>query len=63
MEITITEGRNREVRRILERVGYETVELIRLQMGPFDIEMLDEKKVIELPKEEVDELMAEYRNQ
>ena len=62
LEITITEGRNREVRRILERVGYETLELIRLQIGPFDLEMLDEQRAVELSKNEVDELMLEYRS-
>ncbi|NCS97177.1 MAG: rRNA pseudouridine synthase, partial [Candidatus Pacebacteria bacterium] len=53
IEITITEGRNRQIRRMTERVGYDTIELVRTKMGPFDIGDLDGEKYIELPEEKV----------
>ncbi len=59
LEITITEGRNRQVRRMTERIGYETLKLVRTQMGPFDIGQLDEKPYLELSSEEVRELLEE----
>jgi len=38
--ITIHEGRNRQVRRMWERVGYEVQKLIRVSMGPLTLEQL-----------------------
>lgn len=58
MEITINEGRNHQVRRMMKRIGYETLELVRIQMGPFHLDMLDDKKFLELSQEEVEELIA-----
>lgn len=37
VEITLHEGRNRIVRRILEQVGFPVVELVRTQFGPVHI--------------------------
>ncbi len=56
VSVTISEGRNHQVRRMLERVGYETIRLVRTQMGPLDIGMLDEQQVRELTPEEIMEL-------
>lgn len=57
IEITITEGRNRQIRRMTERVGYETLELVRTKMGPFDIGDLDGEKYVEIPEEDVKKLL------
>ena len=43
LSIPIYEGKNRQVRRMLERVGYETVRLIRETLGPFTLEDLEER--------------------
>lgn len=59
LSITISEGRNHQVRRMLERVGYETIRLIRVQMGSLDLGMLDQKRSRELTHEEVVKLRAE----
>ena len=56
LEISIWEGRNRQVRRMLERVGYDTIRLIRVAMGPLDLEMVEGKTVIELNKEQIEKL-------
>ncbi len=59
LQITITEGRNHQVRRMLERVGYDTIRLIRTQMGPLDLAMLEQQRVRELTEEEVKELVEQ----
>jgi 23S rRNA pseudouridine2605 synthase len=41
LSITIHEGRNRQVRRMLERVGYDTIRLIRVQIGGLHLDELD----------------------
>lgn len=35
--MTITEGKNREVRRVLEHLGLQVNRLIRVGYGPFNI--------------------------
>lgn len=41
LQVTITEGRNRQVRRMLERVGYQVTILERVKFGPWSLEDLD----------------------
>ncbi|MBQ6021048.1 MAG: rRNA pseudouridine synthase [Clostridia bacterium] len=40
LEITLTEGRNRQIRRMLDTVGAETVRLKRIAVGPVRVGML-----------------------
>lgn len=46
--ITLAEGRNQEIRRIMRRLGYEVERLIRVQMGPFSLNDLDDKQWVEV---------------
>ena len=62
LEVTIQEGRNREVRRIFVRVGYKVSSLTRTQIGPLDIRGLREGKWRALSREEVEALLAEYES-
>ncbi|MDB2384617.1 pseudouridine synthase [Endozoicomonas sp.] len=51
LELSIKEGRNRQVRRMTATVGFPTLRLIRVRIGPWRIEDLKsgEWKVLELP--------------
>jgi len=56
LEITISEGRNRQIRRMLERVGYDTIRLVRIAMGPLDLEMIGDGNFAELTDTQIVEL-------
>ncbi len=47
-EITIGEGRNRLIRRMWERVGYNVIELIRVALGPFHLDQLKGQKYLQV---------------
>lgn len=57
IEITISEGRNHQVRRMMERVGYPVERLVRMSMGPLHIDQLEGERVKELTSNEVAELL------
>lgn len=48
LKITIHEGKYHQVKRMLERVGYDTLRLIRIAMGPFHLSQLHGKKVLQI---------------
>ena len=52
-EITITEGRNRQVRRMVEALGAKVLKLVRTQIGPIAIAGLEIGKHRALTPEEV----------
>lgn len=53
LEIKISEGRNRQIRRMTERVGYVTIQLIRTEFGPFSLDQLDGRDWIEIDSTDV----------
>ncbi len=53
LQITITEGRNRQIRRMCEAVGLEVARLKRMSVGPVRLGMLQPGKWRELKKSEV----------
>jgi 23S rRNA pseudouridine2605 synthase len=53
LEITITEGRNRQIRRMIEAVGSKVRKLVRIAIGPVRIEKLEVGRFRELTKQEV----------
>jgi pseudouridine synthase len=57
LEITITEGRNRQVRRMLEAVDSKVLKLVRTAIGPLTIGDLAVGKWRELTPEEVKRLL------
>ncbi|MFM2301108.1 MAG: hypothetical protein RLZZ84_844 [Pseudomonadota bacterium] len=54
IEITITEGKNREVRRVLEHLGLEVSRLLRTSYGPFQLLDLPRGQAIEIRQIEVE---------
>ncbi len=53
MEMTLTEGKNREIRRMCEAVGLEVIRLKRVAFGPVRLGMLRAGDYRELKKEEI----------
>ncbi|MEO8217466.1 MAG: pseudouridine synthase [Acidobacteriota bacterium] len=53
VDITITEGRNRQVRRMLEALGNEAMALERIAFGPIRLDSLKEGEYRQLTDEEV----------
>ncbi len=41
LEIVLTEGKNREVRRMIEAVGFKVLKLVRTRIGPWGLEGLE----------------------
>jgi 23S rRNA pseudouridine2605 synthase len=47
--VTLKEGKNREVKRVMESIGLKVARLIRVQFGPFHLGQLAEGAVEEIP--------------
>jgi 23S rRNA pseudouridine2605 synthase len=56
LELTVREGRNRQVRRMLARIGHKVRELVRVKMGPLTLHGLEPGEFRELTGREVKEL-------
>ncbi len=57
-EITITEGRNRQVRRMVESLGAKVLKLVRTRIGAISIGDLEIGKYRELTREEIRSLAS-----
>lgn len=58
LEIALTEGKNREVRRVLAHLDLPVVRLIRIAFGPFYLGELDRNEVSEVPAQALDNLLG-----
>ncbi len=54
----LTEGKNREIRRILEHLGCKVNRLIRTSYGPFQLGGLKRREVAEVPRKQLEELLG-----
>ena len=48
--VTLSEGKNREVRKLMKSIGLEVARLIRLSYGPFQLGSLKKGEVKEVPQ-------------
>ena len=56
LEVVLTEGKNREVRRMIEAVGFKVLKLVRIGLGPLTLAGLEIGKWRELAPSEVSKL-------
>jgi 23S rRNA pseudouridine2605 synthase len=49
LTMTLSEGKNREIKRLLEPIGLRVTRLIRVSYGPFELGMLEPNGVDEIP--------------
>jgi 23S rRNA pseudouridine2605 synthase len=60
LNITLTEGKNREIRKVMEHLGWPVSRLIRLGFGPFQLGQLEEGAVEEIPQRVLKDQLAVY---
>ena len=53
IEISISEGKNRQIRRMLEELGYDVMSLRRVSVGPLELGELPEGQFRELSSQEI----------
>nr|WP_298928618.1 pseudouridine synthase [uncultured Erythrobacter sp.] len=58
IEMTITEGKNREVRRVLEHLGLKVSRLIRTAYGPFNLGDLPRGQAVRIRKGDLDRFVS-----
>jgi len=58
LEIALTEGKNREVRRVLAHLDLPVMRLIRVSFGPFHLGELPSMQVDEIPPQALDNLLG-----
>jgi len=62
LELTLSEGRNRQVRRMTAAVGLPTLRLVRLQVGPWRVEGLAPGEWREVSRVEADRILSRGRS-
>jgi 23S rRNA pseudouridine2605 synthase len=58
LSISLTEGKNREVRKVMEHLGLRVNRLIRTAYGPFQLGALDKNAVEEIPGKQLREQLG-----
>ena len=61
IEVTLSEGRNRQVRRMTAAVGLPTLRLIRYSVGPWTLDGLPPGKLLKLPTKDAWRMLQQLR--
>ena len=61
IEMTITEGKNREIRRVLEHLGLQVSRLLRTAYGPFELGDLPRGRAEEIRKHEIGRFRSQLK--
>ncbi|PEQ13167.1 pseudouridine synthase [Novosphingobium sp. PC22D] len=61
IEMTITEGKNREIRRVLEHLGLQVSRLIRVGYGPFALDELPRGAAVEIDRKQIERFRAQLK--
>ncbi len=62
-ELTITEGKNREVRRMCDAIGHPVLKLVRISIGDFELGSLPIGKFKRLVEQDLKKLLKRSRSQ
>lgn len=62
IELTLSEGKNREVRRVLEHLGLQVSRLIRIGYGPFALDELPRGRATEVRKADLERFKRSLGN-
>lgn len=60
--VTLSEGKNREIRKLMKSIGLEVTRLIRLSYGPFQLGSLKKGEVREVPQKVLKEQLGSKIN-
>ena len=60
-ELLLSEGKNREIRNVMNYFGLKVLKLKRIQYGPFLLESLDEGDVKEIEEEKVKNFLKQLK--
>jgi 23S rRNA pseudouridine2605 synthase len=62
LNISLTEGKNREIRKVMEHLGLQVNRLIRTSFGPFKLGQIKVGEVIEVSKNITDNILIASKN-
>ena len=60
LTMTLSEGKNREIKRLLKEIGLQVTRLIRISYGPFELGNLEPNAVEEVPTRMLEDLVPGY---
>jgi 23S rRNA pseudouridine2605 synthase len=58
--MTLTEGKNREIRNVMRALGLQVNRLIRMSYGPFDLGEMEKSEVIEVPPKKIKQMISGF---